>query len=119
MTSDLFHRQRSCGALDDALHWLEQMEEPDIEQRVRALGQEHTCFATLQLIFAQCKKWSHKRLPDKVPGIFNFCFQTVAKYLVDLGTGFESTMRQLMAPPPDVYVKVRPPQDGNRNIIND
>nr|XP_046266276.1 E3 ubiquitin-protein ligase TTC3 [Scatophagus argus] len=62
--------------LENALLWLDRTEEPAIRQRVMDLGHVHTCFTTLHLIFIE-----------------------FAKYVYNMGTNLEKTMRELMARP--------------------
>ncbi|XP_040005751.1 E3 ubiquitin-protein ligase TTC3 [Xiphias gladius] len=73
---------RSPEVLENALHWLERTEEPAIRHRVLALGHAHTWFTTLHVIFTE-----------------------FAKYIQDMGTNLEKTMRTLMARPSDCHVE--------------
>ncbi|XP_040906849.1 E3 ubiquitin-protein ligase TTC3 isoform X2 [Toxotes jaculatrix] len=78
--SNMFN-MRTAEVLEDALLWLERTEEPAIRHRVLELGHAHTCFTALHLIFTQ-----------------------FAKYIQDMGSNFDKTMKALMARPSDCQV---------------
>ncbi|XP_045895340.1 E3 ubiquitin-protein ligase TTC3 [Micropterus dolomieu] len=73
---------RSPEVLEDALHWLERTGEPDIRHRLVHLGHAHTCFTALHFIFTE-----------------------FAKYIQDMGSNLERTMKALMARPSDHQVE--------------
>ncbi|XP_068455847.1 E3 ubiquitin-protein ligase TTC3 [Clinocottus analis] len=73
---------RSSGVLEDALHWLERTGEPHIRKRVLDLGQQQTCYTALHIIFTE-----------------------FAKYIQEMGTNVQKTMKSLMAQPSDYLVE--------------
>ncbi|XP_035522663.1 E3 ubiquitin-protein ligase TTC3 [Morone saxatilis] len=73
---------RSPEVLEDALHWLERTGEPAIRHRIMELGHINICFTALQLIFTE-----------------------FAKYMHEMGTNLEKTMKALLAPPHDHNVE--------------
>ncbi|XP_035480629.1 E3 ubiquitin-protein ligase TTC3 [Scophthalmus maximus] len=73
---------RSPEVLEDALLWLERTGEPAIRRRVLELGHINTCFIALHLIFTE-----------------------FAKYIEEMGTNLDRTMRSLLARPDDYYIE--------------
>ncbi|XP_051257776.1 E3 ubiquitin-protein ligase TTC3 isoform X2 [Dicentrarchus labrax] len=69
---------RSTEVLEDALQWLERTGEPAIRHRILDLGHIHICFTALQVIFTE-----------------------FAKYIHEMGTNLEKTMKALIARPHD------------------
>ncbi|XP_067350334.1 E3 ubiquitin-protein ligase TTC3 isoform X1 [Channa argus] len=72
----------SYEALEDARHWLESTEEPNINQYIVDLGPINVCYATLQLVFTE-----------------------FTKYIFDMSTNLEETMKELMARPSDGQIE--------------
>ncbi|KAK2828692.1 hypothetical protein Q5P01_019726 [Channa striata] len=72
----------SYEALEDAIPWLESTDEPNIAQYILDLGQIHICYATLQLVFTE-----------------------FTKYIFDMSTNLEETMKELMARPSDSLIE--------------
>ncbi|XP_070773182.1 E3 ubiquitin-protein ligase TTC3 [Enoplosus armatus] len=72
----------SPEVLEDALHWLERTGEPAIRHRVVDLGHAHTCFTALHLIFTE-----------------------FAKYIQEMGSNLDRTMKSLMALPSANHVE--------------
>ncbi|XP_044077628.1 E3 ubiquitin-protein ligase TTC3 isoform X2 [Siniperca chuatsi] len=86
---------RSPEVLEDALHWLERTGEPSIRHRLVNLGHAHNCFTALHHIFTE-----------------------FAKYIQDMGTNLEKTMKELMARPSehDVERSEEMKKKGNENF---
>ncbi|XP_074467867.1 E3 ubiquitin-protein ligase TTC3 [Sebastes fasciatus] len=72
----------SAGVLEDALHWLERSGEPGIRRRIQDLGHPQNCFTALHLIFTE-----------------------FAKYIQEMGTNLERTLKSLMAQPAEYLVE--------------
>lgn len=72
----------SPEVLEDALHWLEKTEEPNIRQRVLEFGHLDVCFKALHLIFVE-----------------------FAQYVKAMAINFDKTMSALTARPPDMFIK--------------
>ncbi|XP_068571715.1 E3 ubiquitin-protein ligase TTC3 [Cebidichthys violaceus] len=81
LISNMFNL-RSSGVLDDALQWLERTGEPNIRHRVMDLGHTYMCHTALHLIFTE-----------------------FAKYIQEMGSHFERTMKSLMARPADYLIE--------------
>ncbi|XP_031163906.1 E3 ubiquitin-protein ligase TTC3 isoform X2 [Sander lucioperca] len=81
LISNMFNL-RSPEVLDDALRWLERTGEPGIRHCVTDLGHTHTCFQALHLIFTE-----------------------FAKYIHEMGTNLEKTMKSLMAQPQEYQLE--------------
>ncbi|XP_056252841.1 E3 ubiquitin-protein ligase TTC3 isoform X1 [Seriola aureovittata] len=95
LISNMFNL-RSPEVLDDALHWLERTGEPDIRRRVLQLGPPQTCLIALHLIFTE-----------------------FAKYVQDMGSNLEKTMKALMARPSEYLMEKSEEmkKKGNDNYI--
>ncbi|XP_034744945.1 E3 ubiquitin-protein ligase TTC3 [Etheostoma cragini] len=81
LISNMFNL-RSPEVLDDALRWLERTGEHGIRHDVADLGHTHTCYRALHLIFTE-----------------------FAKYIQEMGTNLEKTMKALMARPQEYYLE--------------
>ncbi|XP_031724821.1 E3 ubiquitin-protein ligase TTC3 isoform X2 [Anarrhichthys ocellatus] len=81
LISNMFNL-RSSGVLDDALQWLERTGEPNIRHRVMDLGHTHMCHTALHLIFTE-----------------------FAKYIQEMGSHFERTMKSLTARPAEYLIE--------------
>ncbi|KAA8586527.1 hypothetical protein FQN60_000363 [Etheostoma spectabile] len=81
LISNMFNL-RSPEVLDDALRWLERTGEPGIRHYVTDLGHTHTCSRALHLIFTE-----------------------FAKYIHEMGTNLEKTMKALMARPQEYHLE--------------
>ncbi|KAI3373929.1 hypothetical protein L3Q82_022497 [Scortum barcoo] len=82
LLSVTLYLQHSPEVLDDALCWLEQTGEPAIRHRILDFGHPRTCFTALHFIFTE-----------------------FAKYIKDMGTNLERTMKTLIATPSDFHVE--------------
>ncbi|XP_042355060.1 E3 ubiquitin-protein ligase TTC3 [Plectropomus leopardus] len=73
---------RSKEVLDDAMNWLEWAGEPTIRRRIMELGHRHICLSALHLIFTE-----------------------FAKYIQEMGSNLERTMKSLTARPSDYQIE--------------
>ncbi|XP_049448756.1 E3 ubiquitin-protein ligase TTC3-like isoform X9 [Epinephelus fuscoguttatus] len=73
---------RSAEVLEDALHWLERTGEPAIRRRILDLGHANIRFTALHVIFTE-----------------------FAKFIQEMGTNLERTMKSLTARPSDYQVE--------------
>ncbi|GAA6232084.1 E3 ubiquitin-protein ligase TTC3 isoform X1 [Lates japonicus] len=81
LISNMFNL-RSPEVLDNSLRYLEQTGEPAIRHRIQELGHPNICFKTLHMVFTE-----------------------YAKYIQDMGTNLEKTMKSLMARPTDYHIE--------------